>query len=94
MICDQVCRGLADIEIQKQVLGEADMELEPLIDFIANRSAQTVTDEVHGARSVYQRSKDTKHYPPTAGLKCGNCGESGHGSRAPPSVRKEQCPAF
>ena len=37
MIRDQVCRGLADVEIQKQVLGEADMELEPLLDFIANK---------------------------------------------------------
>ena len=97
MIRDQVCRGMADVEIQKQVLGEADMELEPLLEFIANkergvRSAQTVTDEVHGSRSDYQRSKD-KNNPP-AGLKCGNCGESGHGSRAPPNVRREQCPAF
>ena len=97
MIRDQICRGIADPEIQKQVLGEKDMELEPLLEYISNkekgiRSQQAVSDEVNASRSEYRKNKER---PPEAdNASCRNCGKKGHGSRANKEIRKEKCPAY
>ena len=98
MIRDQICRGIADPEIQKQVLGEKDMELEALLDYISNkekgvRSQQAVADEVNAARSEYQKSKH-KSNPDADNSACRNCGKKGHGARPNQETRKEKCPAF
>ena len=48
MVRDQLCRGLADAGLRRQALAEPDMELEPLIDYIAGkeRGSAAVADEV------------------------------------------------
>ena len=109
-IRDQLVTGLSDPEIQKEVLARREQQpsadqTEDLVRFIEDREAgrrsQTaLTSANHVSKiSAYKKSK-TK--PPDTSTStdasyqdvCSYCGETGHGKRAPKSIRKFQCSAF
>ena len=107
-IGDQLCAGIADPEIQKEVLGlmiEKHPELEEILAYIkakegGKRSQSALGTSVGVARiSDYKKerrrevTKKSEQQNP-AGQVCGWCGEHGHGRRAPNDIRKSQCPAY
>ena len=106
-IRDQLCTGISDPEIQKEVLAQRQRHTttEDLIGFIEDReagrrsqSALTSSSGSVSKISAYQKSKskppETTPQNPVTKENCSYCGETGHGKRAPKAVRKEQCPAF
>ena len=99
MIRDTLARGLADRDIQLDLLGaqgQKQMSLEETIQFVdtreaGKRSARTLDQSqgVAAARSQYRRAKTAPHqrkYPDLANLAdlCQYCGRAGHGVKAPP----------
>ena len=106
MVKDVLCRGLADGEIQMDLLGEKnqDMTLEQVLKFVeakeaGKRSASRLllpqaTDAV--TRSSYRKQKraQPKDVPPRDQDTCTYCGTKGHGRNAPTRVRRKECPAF
>ena len=109
VIRDTLARGLADRDIQLDLLGaqgQTQMSLEETIRFVevkeaGKRSAQTL-GQSHGvaaARSQYRRAKTApqqRKSPDTANPAdlCQYCGRAGHGVRAPAVVRATSCPAY
>lgn len=101
---DVLSRGIADQEIQLDVLGDQnqDMTLEEVLKFVetkesGKRSASRLLNS-QGAGSVsstYRRGKqqDVRNRMTDLGL-CGYCGEKGHGRSAPFRIRKTECPAY
>ena len=100
---DVLCRGLEDLEIQLDLLGDnnQDMTLEQILRFIeakeaGKRSAMQLllphaTDAVTG--STYKRQKrdaaeESSQDP------CSYCGRRGHGRSAPTRLRSKECPAY
>lgn len=106
-ICDQLCTGLSDSEIQKEVLARRQTQpstTEDLIAFIEDREAgkrsQTALTS-SGSVSKISAYKQSKRKPPETtpqgagtGDICSYCGETGHGRRAPKAQRRQICPAF
>ena len=106
VIRDTLARGLGDRDIQLDLLGaqgQTQMSLEETIRFVeareaGKRSAQTL-GQSHGAaaaRSQYRRAKTVpqQRKPPDTADICQYCGRSGHGVKAPVSVRAASCPAY
>ena len=101
---DVLSRGIADQEIQLDVLGDQnqDMTLEEVLKFVeakesGKRSASRLLNS-QGAESVgstYRRGKqqDVRDRMTDSSL-CSYCGEKGHGRSAPLRIRKTECPAY
>lgn len=98
VVRDVVTRGLADSEIQVDLLGDPNqgMTLEQVLQFIeakeaGKRSASKLVDS-HAAEaaSSYRRVKQQIRKPEY----CSYCGKMGHGKKAPPQIRKKDCPAY
>ena len=105
VLCDVLTRGLADGEIQLDLLADKkqDKGLEEIVQFIerkeaGKRSAGKLlqTQGAAATRSQYRRDKqnDTKNtpsdqQPPHDQNKCCSyCGKHGHGTNAPPKLRR------
>ena len=103
---DVLTRGLADSEIQLDLLGDKnqDMALEEVFQFVeakeaGKRSAGRLSDTLgaNAARSQYRRGKQEELKQRKAANNnepCTYCGRRGHGRNAPPKVRKTDCPAY
>ncbi|XP_048575650.1 uncharacterized protein LOC116619407 [Nematostella vectensis] len=105
---DVVTRGLADEEIQLDLLGEKDQEmsLEDALKFIeakesGKRSAGRLlqTQGAEAIRSQYRNMKQSEHKNRKSSDQhgtgtCNYCGKQGHGVKAPPKIRKQECPAY
>ena len=112
-IMDQICTGLCDPEIQKEVLALCDQTktTENLVTFIENREAGkrsqfALTSASANVSRISQYKKnqkssnigtipsDTSITQSTESQICSYCGERGHGTRQPSSVRQQKCPAY
>ena len=103
---DILTHGLADSEIQLNLLGDKnqDMALEEVFQFVeakeaGKRSAGCLSDNlgVNAARSQYRHGKQEElkqHKAANNNEACTYCGRRGHGKNAPPKVRKTDCPAY
>ena len=107
---DVLARGIADNEIQLDLLGDAkqEMTLEEMLKFIESKesgkhSASRLHDYSKGpqtaAASSYNRLRRQAHKdrpaPPDGEHKlCSYCGKKGHGLKSPTSIRRSECPAF
>ena len=107
---DVLARGIADNEIQLDLLGDAkqDMTLEEMLKFVESkesgkRSASCLHDYSKGpqtaAASSYnwlrrQAHKDRPAPPNGEHILCSYCGKKGHGLKSPTSIRTSECPAF
>ena len=98
---DVLTRGVADPEIQLDLLGDTsqDMTLEDTFKFIeakesGKRSASTLLDSKSmNAASSYRRGKNANAAQKTDPC-CSYCGNAGHGKSAPTRIRKNDCPAY
>ena len=99
---DVVTRGLADPEIQLDLLGGLeglqDMSLEQVLQFIeakegGKRSASKLVD-THGAEAAASTYRRTKNKKPDKLEHCSYCDKTGHGKNAPPRIRKRECSAY
>ena len=99
---DVLTHGVADPDIQLDLLSDQNqnMTLEQVTQLIeakesGKRSASQLLDThgVEAARSSYRREKKPPFHSQQDD-RCGYCGRSGHGRSAPPSVRRQSCPAF
>ena len=109
-VADVLCRGLSDIDIRQDLLGEQnqDLTVEQTLKFVeakeaGKRSAQrlSTSHQAEAMGSSYKRSKRQEPITKTGtttqlnhGDRCSYCGERGHQRRAPHSIRKEKCKAF
>ena len=98
---DALGRGIADPEIQLDLLGHKnqDMSLEDIFQFIeakeaGKRSASSLLDShtVNSASSSYRKTKQTNMREKQES--CAYCGKKGHGRSAPTRIRKTQCDAY
>ncbi len=106
IIRDVITRGLADSEIQLDLLGDTNqnMTLEEVLQFVevkeaGKRSARRLfeTQGINASRSQYRRHKqeDLKNRKQESKDKaCNYCGKRGHGKNAPPRIRKTTCPGY
>ena len=104
-IMDQICTGLADAEIQKEVLAlrKQNQTIEELVGFIEDREAgkrsQTALSSSASVSKIsqYRKNKDKPpDYSPKADNSelCSYCGERGHGRRASRRIRQQKCKAY
>ena len=106
---DVLARGIADPEIQLDLLGDAkqDMSLEEIMKFVESKeSGRRSASRLHeskssqaAASSSYNRLRRQAHKerqtsPQSDPPPCSYCGRAGHGTKAPPHVRKTECPAY
>ena len=103
---DVLTHGLADSEIQLDLLGDQnqDMTLEEVFQFIeakeaGKRSAGCLsqTQGVEAAHSQYRRVKQEEIKQHKAGDNnelCSYCNKRGHGRNAPTRIRRNNCPAY
>ena len=103
---DVLTRGLADSEIQLDLLGDRnqDMSLEEVFQFIeakeaGKRSAGRLSQSqsVDTANSQYSRAKQDEIKLRQAGDNnepCTYCNKRGHGKSAPTKIRRTDCPAY
>ena len=98
---DVVIRGMADSEIQLEVLGDKNqhMTLEEMFQFIdlkeaGKRSASSLTESnpVDAVTSSYK--KLVRRSALNQDECCNYCGKKGHGSHASAEIRKKECPAY
>eukprot|EP00794_Sanderia_malayensis_P002521 gene2521-2914_t len=101
---DVITRGLADEEIQLDLLGERnqDMSLEQVLQFVeakesgkrsAGRLFQTPGAEAIRSQYRMKQNADRKRTDkPTEA--CYYCGQLGNGHKASITLRKKECPAF
>jgi hypothetical protein len=110
MIRDVISQGLADKEIQLELLGSDNQTptLEETLQFIekkesgkrsATRLSGTASIQTANATSSSYRKKKheyNKSDAPSHETKdnCSYCGQQGHGKRAPMRIRRLSCPAF
>ena len=110
MIRDVISQGLADKEIQLELLGSDNQtpSLEETLLFIekkesgkrsANRlSGQIPLQTATAASSSYRKKKQENSKPDASphqyNDKCSYCGQLGHGKKAPMRIRRKSCPAF
>ena len=105
ILTDVLCRGIADAEIQRDLLGDTNqaMTLEQAIKFVeakesGKRSANrlSTTQSAEAAGSSYRRQK--KPQTPTSAQAnpevCSYCGMKGHGRNSPTRIRRVDCPAY
>ena len=107
IVRDVLSRGIADSEIQLELLGhtEQDMTLEQVLSFIeskeAGRRSATKLSQAQGIqaiRSAYKQSKNTaaidkKKLSINRHENCGYCGKPGHTGQ-PAKIRQKLCPAY
>lgn len=103
-VADVLCRGLADSEIQMDLLGDANQEMsvEETLRFVeakeaGKRSASrlSIPQTVEALGSSYKRlKKPTQRGPQPKEDTCSYCGGKGHGKSAPTRIRRTECPAF
>ena len=102
---DVLARGLADNEIQLDLLSDKnqDMTLEEVFQFIKGKEAGKRSAgrllETQGAdatRSQYRRWKqeELKTRRMDNNELCSYCSKRGHGKNAPPKARQSDCPAY
>ena len=103
---DVLTRGLADSEIQLDLLGERnqDMSLEEVFQFIeakeaGKRSAGRLSQShsTDAAQSQYRRAKNDEvkqRKDGDANELCSYCNKRGHGKSAPTRIRRHDCPAY
>ena len=104
---DVLIRGIADHEIQLDILGHSnqDLTLEEAFRFIeakeagkrsASKLISTQGMAASGVRSQYKRiaAQDLQEFKRDNKEPCSYCGKQGHGRRAPPTTRKTKCPAY
>ena len=107
---DVLTRGVADTEIQLDLLGHPNqnMTLEQVFKFIeakesGKRSANRLLEQTHGAtataaasRSQYRRQQTNKSGDNKSSNldTCSYCGQRGHGQKSSPAYRKTHCPAY
>ena len=103
---DILTRGLADSEIQLDLLGERnqDMSLEEVFQFIeakeaGKRSAGRLSQShsVDAAQSRYQHAKNDEvkqRKDGDANELCSYCNKRGHGKSAQTRIRRHDCPAY
>ena len=105
ILTDVLCRGIADAEIQRDLLGDTNqaMTLEQAIKFVeakesGKRSVNrlSTTQSAEAAGSSYRRQK--KPQTPTSAQAnpevCSYCGMKGHGRNSPTRIRRVDCPAY
>jgi len=87
---DVLIRGIADHDIQLDILGDSnqDMSLEDTFRLIEAKESSQV---VESARSHYKKSKEE---PTQKNITCSYCGKTSHGRFAPLEKRKTTCSAF
>ena len=103
---DVLTRGLADSEIQLDLLRDRnqDMNLEEVFQFIeakeaGKRSAGRLfqSQGADAARSQYRRAKNDEakqHKDGDNNELCSYCNKRGHGKSAPTRIRRHDCPAY
>ena len=105
ILTDVLCRGIADAEIQMDLLGDANqaMSLEQALKFIeakeaGKRSAMRLSLP-QSAEAMGSSSRKQKKPPPPPPSHpnpeiCAYCGTKGHGKNSPTKIRRVDCPAF
>ena len=106
VVRDQVIRGLANSDIQRDLLSQPksnDMDLEAVLAFVEAkesglRSHGLLTDVacasgLHPKMTQFQRQK-RQGVDSDSAKPCFFCGKTGHGSRAKPAIRANRCPAW
>ncbi len=103
IVKDVVVIGMADSEIQLDVLGDPkqDMTLEETFQFEEVResgklsASRLVSPHSTNAASAYRNvRKQQAERDPNKTEPCGYCGRKGHGKSAPFKVRSRECPAY
>ncbi|XP_068232779.1 uncharacterized protein [Palaemon carinicauda] len=107
IIQDILIRGIEDQEIQLDLLGHTNqnMTLEEVFRFVerkeaGKRSASLFTEspstDASSSYKKFNRTRIVKHdlNKPASDVSCSYCGKTGHGRKAPASLRKSECPAF
>ena len=105
ILTDFLCRGIADPEIQMDLLGDANQEmtLEQAIKFVeakesGKRSASRLSTpqlaEAMGSTYRRQRKQTAPPPTPTGPDTCTYCGTKGHGKASPTRIRRIECPAY
>ena len=105
ILTDVLCRGIADPEIQMDLLGDANQEmtLEQAIKFVeakesGKRSASRLSTpqlaEAMGSTYRRQRKQTAPPPTPTGPDTCTYCGTKGHGKASPTRIRRIECPAY
>ena len=108
IIRDVLTRGIADSDIQLDLLGDKkqDMSLEEVFQFVeakesgkhsASKLLDTQSSNVYAVAYTSEYKKSNKVQltgPKQTNTVCGYCGETGHGQRAPAKERKHTCKAY
>ena len=105
MTRDVLIRGLADSDIQMDLLGDKnqDMTLEEVLKFVeakeaGKRSASRLQEPcaAEAISSTYQRKRRETPIPHEKSSQdpCGYCGKHGHGKSSPLRIRRKECPAY
>jgi len=107
IIRDVLVQGVADPEIQRDILSDSNqnMSLQELLSFIEKKEAghrsasRLASQNVSSSRSQYSQNKRTanKTIPSQEIMTddpCHYCGEKGHGKKSPASIRKSKCRAY
>jgi predicted RNA-binding Zn-ribbon protein involved in translation (DUF1610 family) len=99
---DILVRGIADNDIQLDILGEAnqDMPLEEIFRYIeakeaGKRSASKLSSGLNSSRSQYRKTKHESIKNKGNTVKnpiCNYCGKSGHGQSSPLDTKKGNAP--
>ena len=103
---DVLCRGLADNEIQMDLLGDSnqDMTLEQVLRFVEEKEAGKrsaahllifqAADHVAGSSYKRQKKLPPRNQQGPDQDSCTCCSTKGHGKNAPTRTRRSECPAF
>jgi len=102
MIRDVLCRGLADAEIQQDILGDRNqnMSLEEVLTYVeakeAGKRSQSALLDIEGAHgtSQYKSWKSKKDTQVNKSSVCGYCGKGGHGRSPTIEERRRMCDAY
>ena len=109
ILTDVLCRGIADPEIQIDLLGDPNqaMTLEQALKYIeakeaGKRSASqlSIPQSTDAMGSSYQQQRrpqpppQPQSQPRPNNEPCSYCGTKGHGKNAPTKIRRKECPAF
>jgi hypothetical protein len=98
MVRDQLVFGLADSEIQQEILATRDISLDDAIIFIVGKESGkwSQKDMVYdaGSLSAVSTYKKGKRDNFTDRKKCGHCGGNAHSDRNSPEDREHSCPAW
>ena len=104
IICDVLTRGIADQDIQLDLLGEQDqdMSLETVISYIeAKEAGKRSAGKLHDSPQLASAISQYRHQQKTQvrdkfrdNEPCHYCGLRGHGARAPIKDRQRMCKAF